>query len=62
MAVLYPASTLLVHFTLLVRSRQLLYPTRVRGKPKEDKFFALEARQTNVTALRPLALLYDACE
>lgn len=62
MAILYVVGTLVLHLAILAKYRQLLYPPHARGRPQEDKLIALEAKQRNMIALRPLALLHDACK
>ncbi|CAM9129421.1 unnamed protein product, partial [Laminaria digitata] len=62
MAAVYPFSVLAFYSFVLWRRRQLLYPTQVRGRPREDKAIAEEAKQLNELALRPFAILHDAYE
>ena len=62
MAVVYPFGVFVFYTFVLCRRRQLLYPTQVRGRPKEDKAIAEEAKRLNELALQPFAILHDACE
>lgn len=62
MAVAYPFGVFAFYVFTLLRHRQLLYPNQVRGRPKEDKAIAEEAKRLNELALQPFAILHDACE
>lgn len=62
MAAVYPFGVLAFYTFVLWRRRQLLYPTQVRGRPREDKAIAEEAKRLNELALRPFAILHEACE
>lgn len=62
MAVVYPFGVFAFYTFVLWRRRQLLYPMQVHGRPREDKAIAEEAKRLNELALRPFAILHDACE
>lgn len=62
MAVVYPLGVFTFYTFVLWRRRHLLYPMQVRGRPREDKAIAEEAKRLNELALRPFAILHDACE
>ncbi len=62
MAMVYPIGSLAAFSAVLWKHRDMLYPSEVRGRSKDDNSIAQQAKRANISAIQPSGILHDACE